>query len=100
MDVIVASAVQNLLKRRGEAAVTIDVTLRFCGGLVTKDAVAVAGEPPEGAGFDMIGRDGLALFWRQRFEVEGADPVVDSRITPKKLRLRARGSEIVAEASY
>lgn len=100
MDVIVAPSVRTVLERRGEQDVTIDVTLRFCGGLVTKDAVALAGRPPEGMGFHLILHDGLRLFWRQRFEIEGSDPTVDSRVTPKKVRLFTRGSEMVAEASY
>jgi hypothetical protein len=100
MDVVVAPAVRKVLDRHGEAAVTVDVTLRFCGGLVTKDAVALPGQPPEGAGFAHVVQDGIDLFWRQRFDIEGHDPTVESRVVPKKVRLSTRGSEIVAEASY
>jgi hypothetical protein len=101
MDVVVAPAVRALLEGQKQKAVTVDVTLRFCGGLVTKDAVAVAGTPPEGAGFNHVALDGgLDLFWRQRFDVEGADPSVSTRVSPRRVRLTARGPEMHAEASY
>lgn len=100
MDVEVARAARALLERQGEKVVTVELTLRFCCGLVTKDAVVFVGAPPGGAGFKRLARDGIELFWRQRFDVEGADPAMADRISPKRLRLLATGTQMSAQASY
>lgn len=100
MQVEISKRAKLFLEAQAERAVTIDVTLRFCGGLVTKDAIAFTGEPPREAGFNLLSHDGLSLYWRQRFDIENADPVISDKVSPKRLHLTMAGSSMAAEASY
>jgi hypothetical protein len=101
MDLRIEASARRALARVRERAVSVDLTLRFCGGLVTKEAVAYPGSEDEGAGFRREEVDDLLLYWRQRLVVDGLDPAqVTTAVVPRRLTVRAGEYQLAAEASY
>jgi len=101
MDIDIDTGARRVLADVREAALSVELTLHFCGGLVTKDAVAYPGAEDEAAGFRRERVGDLDLYWRQRLVVEGSTPTrVSTEIVPRRLRVHTEDGVLCAQASY
>jgi hypothetical protein len=100
IDIEIGRGVRRALDRVRERAVSVDLTLRFCGGLVVKEAFAYPGTEDETAGFQCQRVGDLDVYWRQRLVVEGADAAPTSAVEPRRLTVRVDGDELAAEVAY
>ncbi|MCJ7437894.1 MAG: hypothetical protein MUP97_09055 [Acidimicrobiia bacterium] len=101
MDIDIDAGVRRALAEVREGALSVELTLHFCGGLVTKDAVAYPGAEDEAAGFQRERVGDLDLYWRQRLVVEGSTASrVSTEIVPRHLRVRTKDGMLSAQASY
>jgi hypothetical protein len=101
VEVEIRSGVLDALQRVREDALSVDLTLHMCGGLVVKDAIAFPGPSDEEAGFSRLRIGDIDLYWRQRLLVEGAlSASVSDRVAPRRLSVRTEGDVFLAEAAY
>jgi len=91
--------VTKLVRRMGEKAITVELTLDFEGD-VLKSAVAFPGASEPSLGFQMITVDGLDVWWRQRLVLATGAPKVTTRVRPRLLRVSAVGRALSATAEY
>jgi hypothetical protein len=91
--------VAELLRREGEAALTVELTIDFEHD-VTKHAVAFvgAGEPAFGYRCHRVG--GIDVWWRQRLLLGERDPRLTGGIRPRRLLVDRIGRALSARADY
>lgn len=101
MEIDIDSGARRVLADVREGALSVELTLHFCGGLVTKDAVAYPGAEDETAGFRRERVGDLDLYWRQRLVVEGSTPTrVSTQIVPRRLLVHTEDGVLCARAAY
>lgn len=101
MDIEIDATARRVLAQVRETALSVELTLHFCGGLVTKDAVAYPGVEDEAAGFRRVRVGDLDVYWRQRLVVEGSTPTrVSTEIIPQRLEVGTEDGILRAGASY
>jgi hypothetical protein len=91
--------VAELVRRQGEVAMTVELTLEF-RDLVLKEAVAYPGASEADFGFSCVRAGGLDVWWRQRLVVPGREPSVTSAIRPRQVTIGRVGRALAAEAAY
>jgi hypothetical protein len=91
--------VRKLVRRLGENAITVELTLDFEGD-VLKSAVAFPGPSEPSLGFQLVTVDGVDVWWRQRLVLAAREPKVTTRVRPKLLSVTAVGRALAATAEY
>lgn len=99
MRVVLGPGVVELLRRQGEEAMTIELTLEF-RDLVIKHAVAYPGPSEPAFGFSRLRAGGIDVWWRQRLVVPGRDPAVTTAICPRHVVIGRVGRALSAVAAY
>lgn len=99
MHVELGRGVADLLRRQGEAAVTVELTIDFEND-VTKHAVAFPGAGEPSLGFRCHRVDGIDVWWRQRLVLGAQAPRVTADIQPRRLLLDRVGRSLAARADY
>ncbi len=99
MRIHVDPEVTELVRRLGEKAITVELTLDFEGD-VLKSAVAFPGASEPSLGFQMVTVDGLDIWWRQRLVLATREPKVTKQVRPKRLYVSAVGKALAVTAEY
>jgi len=99
MHVELGRGVADLVRRRGEAAVTVELTIDFEND-VTKGAVAFVGAGEPELGYRCRRVDGIDVWWRQRLVLASREPGISDRIRPRRLVVDRVGRALAARADY
>jgi hypothetical protein len=99
IDVELGRGVVDLLRRLGEGAITVELTIDFEND-VTKHAVAFPGAAEPAFGFQCQRVDGLDVWWRQRLVLASREPRVTGQVRPRRLFVGRVGRALSAEAAY
>ncbi|MGH8973591.1 MAG: hypothetical protein ACRD0C_10365 [Acidimicrobiia bacterium] len=91
--------VTKLVRRLGETAITVELTLDFEGD-VLKSAVAFPGASEPSLGFERVTVGGLEVWWRQRLVLAAREPRVTTKVRPRHLRVSTVGRALSASADY
>ncbi len=91
--------VTELVRRLGEKAITVELTLDFEGD-VLKSAVAFPGASEPSLGFERVTVEGVDVWWRQRLVLATREPRVTTRVRPRRLQVTAVGRALAATAEY
>jgi hypothetical protein len=91
--------VADLVRRLGEGAITVEMTLDFEND-VTKQAVAFVGASEPSLGFQRVAVDGVDVWWRQRLVLAAREPKVTTDIKPRRLLVARTGRALSAEVEY
>jgi len=99
MEVEFGPGVADLLRRMGEAALTVELTIDFEHD-ATKDAVAFMGPGEPSLGYRCQRVDGIDVWWRQRLVLATREPRVTGDIRPRRLLVGRVGKFLSARADY
>jgi hypothetical protein len=99
MVISLSSGVVPLLRRLGESALTVELTIDFENDVV-KSAVVFPGPAEEGLGYERVVVDGVDVWWRQRLALGLRPPSVTTRVRPRRLRVATVGRALSATAEY
>jgi hypothetical protein len=91
--------VEELLRRQGTDAVTVELTLDFEGAEL-KQAVAFPGAGEPSLGFQRVRVRSVDVWWRQRVVLANVEPRLATRPRPRKLVIGRLGLALTAYASY
>jgi hypothetical protein len=99
VDVELGRGVTELLRRMGEAAVTVELTIDFEHD-ATKHAVAFIGPGEPSLGYRCQRVGGIDVWWRQRLALGPQAPRVTADIEPRRLLLDRVGTSLAARVDY
>ena len=99
MHVELRPGVADLLRRMGEAAVTVELTIDFEHD-AKKEAVAFMGASDPSFGYRCERVDGIEVWWRQRLVLATREPQVTDEIRPRRLLVDRVGKSLSARADY
>ena len=99
MEVAFGAGVADLLRRMGEAAITVELTIDFEQD-ATKDAVAFMGPGEPSLGYRCQRVDGIDVWWRQRLVLGTREPKVTADIRPRRLLVDRVGQALSVRADY
>ncbi len=99
MKIHLARGVVELVRRLGEQAITVELTLDFEGD-VFKSAVAFAGPSEPSLGYQRVTVGDLDVWWRQRLVFASREPKVTTKIRPRCLHVSTVGQALAASADY
>lgn len=91
--------VEELLRRQGTDALTVELTLDF-EGTELKQAVAFPGAGEPSLGFQLVRVRSVDVWWRQRVVLASAEPRVVTQPRPRRLVIGRLGRALTAHASY
>ena len=91
--------VAELVRRLGEQAITVELTLDFEGD-VLKSAVAFPGASEPSLGYQLVTVEGLDVWWRQRLVLAAREPRVTTRVRPRRVYVSTVGRALAATAEY
>lgn len=92
---------RELVRRLGEKAITVELTLDFEGD-VLKSAVAFPGASEASLGYQRVRVDGLGLdvWWRQRLVLASGEPRLSTKVRPRRLYVSTVGRALAVSAEY
>ncbi|HEY3241097.1 MAG TPA: hypothetical protein VGL92_16145 [Acidimicrobiia bacterium] len=99
MKIHLERGVAELVRRLGEKAITVELTLDFEGD-VLKSAVAFAGPSEPSLGYQRVTVGDLDVWWRQRLVFASREPRVTTKIRPRRLHVSTVGRALAASADY
>ena len=99
LDVQLGRGVADLVRRLGDRAITVEITLDFdC--LVTKQAVAFPGPSEPSFGFRCVRVEGVDVWWRQRLLLAGGRCAVSAQLRPRRIAVWRVGRALSAAVEY